>query len=255
MLLACLACSMLKPKRPLTWHIILEMDSSLPDREAATKQTIAVIEKRLDQTGVSNFEVKNQGAGRIIVNLPDVPDRVRIRNIVQTWGKLEIVALISPASPAPAQTYSTSEEAIASLDSGGAVPSNRRILLFPQIEHGRPVAQKWVVAESPAIVDGSELRNAIAVPDPAGGDNYQINFSLRKSGAEKFGAWTGAHINNYLAVVLNDSVVSIAYIKSQIFDTAQISGRFTKGHAEDLARVLESGAFPAPVRFVEEGDN
>ena len=45
-------------------------------------------------------------------------------------------------------------------------------------------------------------------------------------GAEKFGAWTGANINEYMGVVLNDEVKSIAYIKSQIYDQGEISGRF-----------------------------
>lgn len=254
-LFACVACSTLRPKQPLTWHVILEMDSNLPDKEAATRQAIELIEKRLDLVGISNFEVKSQGSGQIIVNLPEVPDRVRLRNVISTWGKLELFALISPLSPAPVQTYSTESEAIASLKSGGTVPSNRRVLFYPQIEDGRPAEKKWVVAESPAILDGSELRSAVAMPDPSGDDNYQVNFSLKKSGAQKFGAWTGTHINSYLAVVFNGSVVSIAHIKSQIFDSGQINGRFSKGHAEDVALVLNSGAFPAPVRFVAEGDN
>jgi protein-export membrane protein SecD len=257
MLVLCagLACSMLRPKRPLIWHVTLEVDSSVPDREAATKQTIALIEKRLNLLGVSNFEVKNQGAGRIIINLPDVPDRLRVRNLVSTWGKLEIFALISPPSPAPVQTFSTREEAVASLNNAGAIPSNREIVLYPQIDNDRAAAQKWVVVESPAIVDGSEVRNATAVPDPAERDNYEINFSLRNSGAEKLGAWTGAHINNYLAIVFNDAVISTVYVKSQISDSAQINGHFRKSHAEDFALVLNSGALPAPVHFVEESDN
>ena len=62
----------------------------------------------------------------------------------------------------------------------------------------------------------------------AGGSDYQISFALKPAGAEKFGAWTGANINQYMGVVLNDEVKSIAFIKSQIFDQGQIGGRFTK---------------------------
>jgi preprotein translocase subunit SecD len=47
-------------------------------------------------------------------------------------------------------------------------------------------------------------------------------------------------------------VKSIAYIKSQITDQGEISGRFTKQAAEDLALVLRTGALPAPLRFVSE---
>jgi preprotein translocase subunit SecD len=75
---------------------------------------------------------------------------------------------------------------------------------------------------------------------------------LNKSGADKFGAWTAANINEYIAVVLNDEVKSIAYIKSQITDQGEISGRFTKQSAEDLALVLRTGALPAEVKLTSE---
>ena len=113
----------------------------------------------------------------------------------------------------------------------------------------------WVVVESPAIVDGSELRNASAVQTSADSEAYQIAFSLRAEGAEKFGSWTGAHINNYIGVVLNGEIKSIAFIKSQINDQGEITGRFTKQSAEDLALTLRSGALPVPVKIVEEGAN
>jgi preprotein translocase subunit SecD len=51
---------------------------------------------------------------------------------------------------------------------------------------------------------------------------------------------------------LNDEVKSIAFIKSQIFDQGEISGRFTKQSADDLALTLRSGALPAPIEYQEE---
>jgi preprotein translocase subunit SecD len=56
-------------------------------------------------------------------------------------------------------------------------------------------------------------------------------------------------------VVLNGKVKSIAFIRSRIYDQGEISGRFTKEAAEDLALILRSGALPAPVKIVEEGAN
>ncbi len=61
----------------------------------------------------------------------------------------------------------------------------------------------------------SELRNATAVQASGGVNDYQISFALKPSGADKFGKWTGANINEYMGVVLNDEVKSIAYIKSR----------------------------------------
>ena len=112
---------------------------------------------------------------------------------------------------------------------------------------------QWVVVESPAIINGTELRNASAIPTTGGrSDDFEISFSLKKNGADKFGAWTGSHINEYMGVLLNDEVKSIAFIKSQISDSGQIEGKFSKQSADDLALTLRSGALPAPIEYLEE---
>ncbi|HVS21633.1 MAG TPA: hypothetical protein VHD88_07280 [Pyrinomonadaceae bacterium] len=260
---------MLRPKRPLTWHVTLEVDTTASDREAAVRQTIEVIRKRLNAFGLSNFDVQPQGApasGRILVSLPDVSDRERLKNVITEGGKLEMTHVISPPSPMPCQTYANKEEAIASLNRRGTIPVNSRVL--PYVERAElrsgddkdheneSKSTKWVVVESPAIINGTDLRNASALPDPGRGrDDYEIQFSLNKTGADKFGAWTGVNINEYIGVVLNDEVKSIAFIKSQIVDQGVITGRFTKQSAEDLALILRSGALPAPVKIVDEANS
>jgi len=244
---------MIFKRRALTWHLTLAVDPGTPDRTAAAKQAAAVIEKRLAAFGVANFRVSPQADGQIVVDLANVTDPERVKLLISTGGKLELVHVITPTYPSPVQTYATKEQAIASVNNNGTTPANRRVL--PDVERSEPVNSppltKWVVVESPAIVDGTELRNASAAPN-AYGDNYQIQFSLNKTGSAKFGAWTGANINEYLGVVLNDEVKSIAFIKSQIYDQGEISGRFTKQSAEDLALVLKSGALPAKILFLEE---
>jgi preprotein translocase subunit SecD len=193
--------------------------------------------------------------------MPGVQDPERVKSLLQGQSRLEMVHVISPGSPLPVTTYTTEEEAKASLNSSGIVPANRRVLPYKERVERTAAQQnpneqkptKWVVVESPAIIDGSQLRTATAVPTRAGGtDAYEINFSLKKDGAERFGAWTGANVNNYMGVVLNNQVQSIAYIKSQIFDSGMIEGNYTQQSAEDLALILRSGALPAPIEYLEE---
>jgi preprotein translocase subunit SecD len=260
-----LACSSLRGRRPLTWHIIVEIDPAFSDRESAVKQTVTVIERRLDASGVYNFQVSAQGTppnGRILVSLPEVSEPERLKRLITAGGRLELTAIISPPSPSPVQTYNSKEEAVASL--GSAVPPNRSVLPYfgrsqatanQQSSGSSRQPEQWVVVEAPAIVGGNDIRNASAVQSRTSSEDYQIEFSLKAEGAEKFRAWTGAHINDYISVVLNGEIKSIAYIKSQISDQGEISGRFTKQHAEDLALTLRSGALPAPVKIIEEGAN
>ncbi|HCX31945.1 MAG TPA: protein translocase subunit SecD [Blastocatellia bacterium] len=245
----------------VTWTLPAAAQNKLA--EQATEQAQRIIESRLDAVGVAEPLVQRHGsqsAHQILVQMPGITDPERVKQLLKAESKLELVHVVSPPSPAPVQTYNTEEEAKASL--GATVPTNRRV--WPYSERNEPTAasqntadqgpkqKKWVVVESPAVVDGSELRNASATQSRAGADDYQIAFALKPAGADKFGAWTGANINEYMGVVLNDEVKSIAFIKSQIHDQGEISGKFTKQSADDLALTLRSGALPAPIEYQEE---
>ena len=243
----------------MSWTMTQAAQRLLADN--ATTQALNIIETRINALGITEPTLQTHGAQsahQILLQMPGVQDPERVKAILQGESRLELVHVIGPPSPSPATTYQTEAEAIQSL--GGVVPPNRKVL--PYQERIEPTAsatdqtqkpKQFVVIEVPAIIDGSELRNANAVGTQGGrSEDYEINFSLKKSGADKFGAWTGAHINEYMGVVLNGEVKSIAYIKSQIYDQGQISGRFSQKSAEDLALTLRSGALPAPIEYLEE---
>jgi preprotein translocase subunit SecD len=243
----------------LTWTMTPAAERLLADN--ATTQALNIIDSRINALGIAEPTLQTHGAQsshQLLLQMPGVQDPERVKEILKGESRLELVHIVGPPSPAPAATYPTEQAAIESL--GGSVSANRKVLPYSErIEKSadndpnqqRP--RQWVVVETPSIIDGSELRNASAIPSQGGGaDDYEINFSLKRTGADKFGAWTGAHINEYMGVVLNGEVKSIAYIKSQIFDSGQISGRFSKQSAEDLALTLRSGALPAPIEYLEE---
>ena len=245
----------------ITWNMSAAAQRLLSQQ--AVDQALKIIESRINAVGVSEPTLQTHGAtgsNQILLQMPGIQDPERVKALLVGESRLELVHVVSPASPAPVQKYATKEEAIQSL--GGTVPTNRQVL--PYAERDEPTAanqgadanakkaSSWVVVEAPAVVDGSELRNASATTDRANSDSYQIQFSLKPAGAQKFGAWTGANINEYMGVVLNDEVKSVAYIKSQISDSGEISGRFTKQSADDLALTLRSGALPAPIEYQEE---
>lgn len=245
----------------LTWSLTGTQQAALAKQ--ATEQAYKIIDSRINAIGVAEPTLQyhgGQNSHEILLQMPGIQDPEHVKQLLAGQSHLELVHVVSPPSPASAQTYSTKEEAIASLNSGGNIPANKRVL--PYTERAGATGQdanppvkpptKWVVVESPAIIDGAELRTATASQGRAGGDEYEIDFSLKKTGADKFGAWTGANINEYMGVVLNDEVKSIAFIKGQIFDQGQITGRFTKQDADDLALTLRSGALPAPIGYQEE---
>ena|ERR1700754_459443 len=245
----------------MTWSMTQSAQRTLADN--ATTQALNIIDSRINALGIAEPTLQTHGSQsshQILLQMPGVQDPERVKAILQGQSKLELVHVIGPASPSPATTYPTEAEALAAAGPNGILPPNRKVL--PYSERMELTADKdpnqqrpkqWVVVEAPAIIDGSELRNASATPSAGGrADDFEINFSLKKSGADKFGQWTGAHINEYMGVVLNGEVKSIAFIKSQIYDQGQITGLFTQQSAEDLALTLRSGALPAPIEYLEE---
>lgn len=248
----------------LTWTLNGSAQRTLA--ESATDQAMKIIDTRINTFGVVEATLARHGgqnSHEILLQMPGLQDTERVKQLLKGQSHLELVHVVStPQTQGPVQTYTSEQEAIATLNSGGKVPTNRRVL--PYTERSELTGQdanantnvqppkKWVVIESPAVVDGAELRSATANQSRAGADEYEIDFSLKPAGAQKFGEWTGANINEYMGVVLDDQVKSIAYIKGQIFDTGQISGRFSKQSADDLALTLRSGALPAPIEYQEE---
>lgn len=243
----------------LTWTLPPQMQSTL--KEQATEQAIKIIESRINAFGVKEPTLSRQGSsdsGQIVLQMPGVENPERVKALIGETSRLELTKIVGPGNPSPVQTYPTKEAALQTI--GGNDTPTRKVL--PYSERDEPTSGatpdpadkqvSWVVVETPPVVDGSELRDASAMQSRGGGSDYSISFSFKPSGAQKFGEWTGKNINNYMAVVLNDEVKSAAFIKSQIFDSGEITGRFTKNTADDLALTLRSGALPASLEYQEE---
>ncbi|HEX9918431.1 MAG TPA: protein translocase subunit SecD, partial [Pyrinomonadaceae bacterium] len=246
----------------VTWTLPQSAQRTLSDQ--AVDQAFRIVDSRINAVGVAEPTLQRhggQGSTQILLQMPGIQDPERIKKLIAGESRLELMKVVGPSNPAPMQTFPTEEAAKASL--GGQVPPNRRVL--PYSSEDEPTAAgetatpdpnrptQWVVVEAPAVVDGSELRSADATQGSGGGDsNYEIDFTLKPSGAEKFGAWTGANVGAYMAVVLNDKVESAPFIKSQITDRGQITGNFTEQSSKDLALTLRSGALPAPLVYLEE---
>ncbi len=243
----------------IVWSLPGQAQAKL--KEQATDQAFRIIDSRINAYGVKEPTLQRQGAsdsGQILLQMPGVENPERVKELVRGESRLELAKIVSPPNPAPVQTYPTKEAALQSI--GGKESSTRKVLPYaerdetaktdPKAPDAKP--KQFVVVENPAVVDGSELRDAAAIQGKGGGSDYQISFSFKPTGAQKFGDWTGKNINNYMAVVLNDEVKSAAFIKSQIFDSGEISGRFSKNTADDLALTLKSGALPASIEYLEE---
>ena len=254
----------------VSWSLTKSAQTLLADQ--ATEQALKIIDTRINAVGVAEPTLQRHGAQsahQILLQMPGIQDPDRVKALLVGESHLELMRVVNPSDPFPTQapgsnippaTFNTKEEAQAALASNA---TNPRLKILPYAERNEPTAAanqdanapkpvKYVVVETPAIIDGSELRDSQAVPTRAGGDDYEIHFQLKPAGAQKFGEWTGNNINANMGVVLNDEVKSIAYIRSRIDDSGMIEGHFTKTSANDLTLTLKSGALPAPIEYQEE---
>lgn len=241
----------------VSWTLPTQVQTVLKDQ--AVEQAMQVIDSRVNAFGVAEPTMQRHGAansGQILLQMPGLDDPQRLKDLLNADSNLELMEVVSPPNP-NLQTYQTKEAALASI--GGKETADRKVFPYaertdttPTNDTQTPPPTQFIVVKSPAVVDGSLLRSANAVSQTSAADDYQISFNLKPAGAARFGEWTGKNVGNYMAVVLNGEAKSVAFIQSQITDSGQISGRFTKQSAEDLALTLRSGALPAKIEYQEE---
>lgn len=108
------------------------------------------------------------------------------------------------------------------------------------------------VLEEDAFMTGDLLDDAIAQRDPQFNQAI-VNFQLNRAGGRLFSRFTGQHVGDYLAIVLDGEVMSAPVIRDRIGASGQIElGNAGLEEARDLALVLRAGALPAPLRIMEE---
>ena len=227
-----------------TWTISMKPQALSDLKNRAVTQAIETIRNRIDQLGVSEPIIEEHGLGQyqILVQLPGVDDPGRVKEIMQSTAMLQIRQ--SFGGPYP------SEQA-ALQDKGGVLPPDQVLLPGRTIgTNAGEGGQTWYLISRASAVTGRDLRTA----DPSRDENGQpsVTFNLTGEGGRRFAAFTGAHVGENIAVVLDNKVEEVAVIKEQIHDQGNIAGRFTEQQTKDLSMILRSGALPAGIKYLEE---
>src|SRR4051812_32719531 len=212
-------------------------------KTAAVTQAIETIRSRIDQLGVSEPVIQEHGLGdyQILVQLPGVDDPARVKEIIQNTAMLELKQSLGGPYPT---------EAAAMQANNGVLPPNSMIIPGAADRDSGDNSKVFYVVQRSSVVSGRDLRGAQPTTDQSG--RPAIDFYLTNEGGKRFQAFTGAHIKDFLAIVLDNKVKSAPRIDGEISDTGIITGRFTQQQANDLAMVLRSGALPAGIRYLEE---
>jgi preprotein translocase subunit SecD len=220
-------------------------------KNRAVEQAIETIRNRIDALGVSEPVIEEHGLGQyqILVQLPGVDDPQRVKGIMQSTAMLEIKQVLGGP-------YSSDAAARQAQQTPGVLPDDAEVIPGTSIgsNSGSSAGQQyWVVTRSSAVT-GRDLRSGGArVQTDPNTNQPEVGFTLTNAGGQKFGTFTGAHVGDQLAVVLDNHVREVATIRSKIEDNGSISGgNMTEDAAKDLVLTLNSGALPAGINYLEE---
>jgi preprotein translocase subunit SecD len=225
-----------------TWNVAMKPSSLNDLRTRAVTQSIGTIRNRIDALGVSEPTIQEHGLGQyqILVQLPGVDDPERVKEIMQNTAMLEIKQVTG--GPYPSQ-------AAALQANNGLIPADQ-LLVQGNTLGGRAEGEQWYLVSRVSAISGKDLRHA----DPSTDQNGQpdVNFQLTRDGGQRFFNFTSAHVKDSLGVVLDGKVREVATIDEPIRDQVQIRGHMDSQAAKDLSMILNSGALPASIRYLEE---
>jgi preprotein translocase subunit SecD len=213
----------------------LKPEAAKAVQDQALKQNITTLHNRVNELGVAEPVIQQQGADRVVVQLPGVQDTAKAKDIIGRTATLEV------------RMVNESAEAQAAL-SGGAVPFGSERYLE---RNGAPV-----IVFRQVVLTGDNLNDA-----QAGFDNQTqepaVHLTLDAKGARIFKDVTRENVGKRMAILLFEKgrgeVVTAPVIRSEIGGgRVQISGRMTTQEANDVALLLRAGSLAAPMEIIEE---
>ena len=117
---------------------------------------------------------------------------------------------------------------------------------------GTRMYRRLYVTEEDAFLTGEQLETAVAQRDPQF-NQAQVSFQWNRAGGRRFSQFTTQHVGDYIAIILDDEVVSAPVVRDRIGASGVIEmGNADLSEAGDLALVLRAGALPAKLRVMEE---
>ncbi len=204
-------------------------------QEQALKQNITTLHNRINELGVSEPVIQQQGLDRVVVQLPGVQDTAKAKDIIGRTATLEV------------RLVDDSTEAQAALTGSGAVPFGTERYLE---RGGVPIIVKRQV-----VLTGDNLTDA----QPGFDENHEaaVHLTLDARGARIFKDVTRENINKRMAIILFEKgkgeVVTAPVIRGEIGGgRVQISGRMSTEEAADTALLLRAGSLAAPMEIIEE---
>jgi len=208
-------------------------------QQTALKQNITTLRNRVNELGVAEPVIQQQGADRVVVQLPGVQDTVEAKKIIGATATLEYRAV------------DESNDAFTASQTGRVPPESR---LYTD-DNGNPILLKKRL-----IVSGDQLIGASASFDQQTGQP-SVSVTLDGVGSKRMLDFTRDNVGNRMAVVYIEQkpngskiedVISVAVVREPFGKRFQTTGLGSIQEASQLSLLLRAGALAAPMEIVEE---
>ena len=205
-------------------------------QDAALKQNITTLHNRVNELGVAEPVIQQQGADRVVVQLPGVQDTAKAKDIIGRTATLEL------------RMVDDSAEAAAAAIGTGPVPFGTERFVE---RGGSPVIVKRQV-----ILTGESLTDAQPGFDGQDGNKPAVHLTVDAKGARIMRDVSRDNVGKRMAILLFEKgkgeVVTAPRINSELGARFQISGSMTSVEAADTALLLRAGSLAAPMEIIEE---
>lgn len=201
----------------------------------AVEGNMSVLRGRVDRFGVGEVAIAQQGEKQIVIELPNVQDVQKAKAMIGTSALLEVKPVLDVADSAQDLLNKY----------GNCLPDGTEIL------PGKRQQQFYLVPRHTDLT-GRLLKHAQM--NPSGGEfgmEPVVEFEFKPEGGEKFYEMTKMP-QAFISMIVDGVVVTAAHAREPLREKAHISGNFTIDEAQELAALLRSGAFAAPVTFEED---
>ena len=225
------------------------------DRQDALARALEILNNRIDQFGLTEPSISQQGDDYIVVELPGAPDPERIRNFIVGKGRLGF-HLVDPDGQTAFDGYQRANPgsflaADGSLRDPDVLPAGTALHgVYEKDTYGVDQLLGYAVIKEEVGLSGEYINDSRVDRDPITG-RPEVLFFLSPEGGEIFFKLTQENVGQVLAVVLDDRVKARAQITQPIRNQVRVTG-FTQGEAEDLALVLRTGSLPVPLEIVSQ---
>jgi preprotein translocase subunit SecD len=246
-------------------QVLLEADvpEGMEIESEAIETAKVIVENRVNGLGVTEPLVQKRGERRIIVELPGIEDPELAIATIQETGLLEFIdagyAFLKPGTKVETDYLPEGEDTPAETEATAEVTpvETPTVEETPAAGEGTSEETEPASTAEPApvvyhtVIAGAGLEDAVAtVIQDAGSTLPVVAFELKPEAASTFAEHTTFHKGQYLAIVLDKTIVSCPVIEDAIPDgKGIIRGRFTPAEAKSLAVKLRYGALPVPLRI------